>query len=160
MIRGLAKSSVFFLDVLSKRHPSEDLQSLSVHLIEVLTTRPSLLMSKNQREYAIAARRWQENVRSLRFTLDGVPEDARHDGFDNWWEQLSDIVGVLEGRDHVLSRVCAELGADWKEVCVAWGIFVNARLQRHDMWYVFLFWLTLPTGSHLCICLNSSCRLF
>lgn len=96
-------------------------------------------MSKNQREYVIAARRWGDNVKALRFTLDRVPEDARHDGFDNWWEQFSDIVGLLEGRADILLRVCTELGADWKEVCVAWGIFVNARLQRIDMAYVFLF---------------------
>lgn len=133
IIRGLARSTVFFLDVLFQRHPSEHLQSLSEHLSEILSTRPSLLMSKNSREYVLSARRWSDNVKALRLELDHVPEDARHDGFDNWWEQLSDIVGLLEGRQDVLMRVCAELGADWKEVCVAWGIFVNPRLQRTDI---------------------------
>lgn len=90
-------------------------------------------MSKNDREYVLAARRWSDSVKALRVALDRVPEDDRHDGFDNWWEQLSDIVGVLEGRQDILIRVCVELGADWKEVCVAWGIFVNPRLQRTDI---------------------------
>lgn len=136
MIRGLTKSSVFFLDVLSKRHPSEHLQALSERLSEIVATRPSLYDSKDEREFVLASRRWHDNVKSLRLELDRIPEDARHDGFDNWWEQVSDIVGVLEGRKDVLIRVCGELGADWKEVCAAWGIFVNPRLQAYEVSYV------------------------
>ena len=46
---------------------------------------------------------------------------------------MSDIVGVLEGRVEVLKRVCDDLGADWKEVCVAWTIFVDPRLRRQEL---------------------------
>lgn len=133
MIRGLSKSSVFFLDVLAHRHPSEHLQSLSERLSPILSARPRLIQFHTERDFVVAYRRWREKVRTLRLELDQIPEDARHDGFDNWWEQFSDIVGVLEGRDEVLLRVCAELGADWKEVVAAWGIFVDHRLRRQDL---------------------------
>lgn len=54
----------------------------------------------------------------------------------DWWDPLSDLIGILEGRGDVIERVCEELGADWKEVCAAWGIFVDTRLRRQDLPYV------------------------
>ena len=131
-MRGLSKASAFFLDVLSK-HPSTYLQSLAQQLSPLLTNHPRLHQFSAEREFAIASRRWKDRVKSLRLDLDHVPEDDRDDGFDNWWERLSDIVGLLEGRADVVRRVCSELGADWKEVCVAWGIFVDTRLRRQDL---------------------------
>lgn len=65
--------------------------------------------------------------------MDQVPEAERTDDFDNWWDRLSDIVGILEGRGEIVQRVCEELGADWKEVCATWGVFVDPRLRRQDL---------------------------
>lgn len=94
---------------------------------------PRLQQFSSERDYAHAHRRWQEKVKALRINMDRVPEDAREDDFDNWWDKLSDIVGILEGRGEALLRVCTDLGADWKEVCSAWGIFIDIRLRRRDI---------------------------
>jgi len=74
-------------------------------------------------------------VKALRIELDYVSEDSRFDDFENWWDRLSDIVGILEGRPEILMRVCEELGADWKEVCVTWTVFVDPRSRRQDLSY-------------------------
>lgn len=72
-------------------------------------------------------------MKALRIEMNGVPEDVRFDDFENWWDRLGDIIGILEGRPEVLQRVCEEQGADWKEICVAWTIFVDPRMRRQDL---------------------------
>ena len=74
-------------------------------------------------------------MKAMRVELSRVPEDERSnfDGFDSWWGRLSDIVAILEGRDDVLIRVIRELGGGWKEVCAAWGVFVDPRLRRQEL---------------------------
>ena len=131
-LRGLSKASVFFLDILS-RHPSEDLQRLSKELMPLIDSQPRLQNFSTERDFAYAIRRWNDKVKSLRLELDRVPEDDRHDGFDNWWDRVSDIVGVLEGREEVIQKICEDTGGDWKEVAVAWGIFTDTRLRRQDL---------------------------
>ena len=131
-LRGLSKAAAFFLDVLSG-HPSPNLQRLSEHLAPLLTNHPRLHQFDSEREFTIASRRWREKVKTLRIELDHVPESDREDGYENWWRHMSDIVGVLEGRRQVLFTLCDELGADWKEACVAWGIFIDPRMRRQDL---------------------------
>ncbi|KAI8985581.1 Nup85 nucleoporin-domain-containing protein [Trametes punicea] len=131
-LRGLSKASAFFLKVLSS-HPSLYLQSLAQQLSSLLTNHPRLHQFSAERDFAIASRRWKDKVKTLRLELDRVPESERDDGFENWWDRFSDIVGILEGRGDVIKRVCAELRTDWKEVCSVWGIFVDTRLRRQDL---------------------------
>jgi nuclear pore complex protein Nup85 len=90
-----------------------------------------------EREFVVALRRWKEKVKSLRLELDRVPEDAREDDFENWWKPFSNIVGILEGRPEIIQNICIDVNADWKEACAAWSIFVNHRLRRQDLPYVF-----------------------
>ncbi|KAG2011366.1 hypothetical protein CC2G_011493 [Coprinopsis cinerea AmutBmut pab1-1] len=132
VLRGLTKASSFFLDILSN-HPSEELVPIAEILIPIIQSQPRLQNFNTERDFATAHRRWKDKVKALRVDLDRVPEDKRFDEFENWWDRLSDIVGVLEGRSDTLKRVCDDLGADWKEVCVAWGIFVDPRLRRQDL---------------------------
>lgn len=132
-LRGLTKASVFFLSTLLQ-HPSEDLQELAQALIPLVDLQPRLQNFSTERDFAHASRKWGEKVKALRITMDRVPEDDRYDDYDNWWDKLSDIVGILEGRGEVLLRVCSDLGADWKEVCSAWGVFIDTRLRRRDVW--------------------------
>ncbi|KAF9482632.1 hypothetical protein BDN70DRAFT_966723 [Pholiota conissans] len=132
ILRGLSKASRFFLGVL-EQHPSERLQRLTSTLIPLIESQPRLMNFTAERDFAYAIRRWSDKVRALRIDMDKVPEEDRFDRFENWWERMSDIVGVLEGRQDVIQRVCEELGADWKEVAVAWGIFVDPRMRREDM---------------------------
>ncbi|KAF5383546.1 hypothetical protein D9615_003741 [Tricholomella constricta] len=131
-LRGLSKASIFFLGILS-RHPSEDLQALTKTLLPLIESQPRLQNFTAERDFAYASRRWSDKVKALRIEMDRVPEDNRYDAFDNWWDRLSDIVGILEGRAEVIKRVCGELGSDWKEVCAAWGVFVDVRLRRQDL---------------------------
>ena len=72
-------------------------------------------------------------MKALRIELDRIPEDSRDDGFENWWERLSDVIGVMEGRPEVLRRLCIELGADWKEYCIVYSIYIDPRLRRQDL---------------------------
>lgn len=132
ILRGLSKATLFFLGVLS-RHPSEDLQDLTKSLAPLIESQPRLQNFSAERDFAYASRRWRDKVKALRIDMERVPEDDRYDDFDNWWGRLSDIVGILEGRVEVIQRVCIELGSDWKEVCAAWGVFVDARLRRQDL---------------------------
>ncbi|PPR01778.1 hypothetical protein CVT24_001801 [Panaeolus cyanescens] len=132
ILRGLTKASLFFLGSL-ERHPSEDLQRLTSALIPLVESQPRLVDFNAEREFAYATRRWHDKIKALRLDLDKVPEDNRYDDFDNWWDKLSDIVGVLEGRSEVLQRVCEDLGADWKEMVVAWTIFIDPRMRRQEV---------------------------
>ncbi|KAJ3729997.1 Nup85 nucleoporin-domain-containing protein [Lentinula guzmanii] len=131
-LRGLSKASLFFLDSLLQ-HPSEDLQDLIKMLIPVVESHPRLSQFTSERDFAYASRKWKDRVKALRVEMDRVPEESRLDDYYNWWDSLSDVLGILEGRGEVIQRVCEELGADWKEVCAAWGIFVDARLRRQDL---------------------------
>ena len=106
---------------------------MAQQLSPLLTKHPRLRDFDRERDFAVASRRWHDKVKTLRIELDRVPESERDDGFENWWDRLSDIVGILEGRPDIVKKVCADLGADWKEVCAAWGIFVDTRLQRRDL---------------------------
>ncbi|KAJ6518778.1 Nup85 nucleoporin-domain-containing protein [Mycena sanguinolenta] len=131
-LRGLSKASVFFFRMLSE-HPSEDLQHLAETMASIVSSQPRLQNFAAERDFAYSSRRWKDRVKSLRVDMDQVPEPDRFDDFDNWWDRLSDIVGILEGRGEVVQRVCKELGADWKEVSAAWGVFVDPRLRRQDL---------------------------
>ncbi|KAJ7334118.1 Nup85 nucleoporin-domain-containing protein [Mycena albidolilacea] len=131
-LRGLSNSSVFFFKMLSG-HPSEDLQHLAETLAAIISSQPRLQAFDAEREFAYASRRWKDRVKNVRVEMDQVPEAERTDDFDNWWDRLSDILGILEGRGEIVQRVCEELGADWKEVCATWGVFVDPRLRRQDL---------------------------
>lgn len=131
-LRGLSKASLFFFRGLSQ-HPSEDLQELAENLASLIESQPRLQNFDVEREFAYAWRRWLDKVKAIRIDLDRVPERNRFDEFENWWDRLSDIIGILEGRSEVIKRVCEELGADWKEVCAAWGVFADTRLRRQDL---------------------------
>ncbi|KAF8892121.1 nucleoporin Nup85-like protein [Infundibulicybe gibba] len=131
-LRGLSKASIFFIDVLFQ-HPSEQLQELAQILKPLVDSQPRLQNFTAERDFAYASRRWNDKVKALRIRMDRVPEADRFDDFENWWDRLSDIVGILEGRPELIQRVCLELGADWKEVCAAWGVFVDTRLRRQDL---------------------------
>lgn len=138
-LRGLSKATAFFLDILSSKHPSPHLQRLSKSLAPLLTGHPRLQQFSAERDFAVASRRWKDKIKTLRIELDRIPEEARDDGFENWWDRLSDIVGVLEGRVDVIKRICEEVGADWKEVTAVWGVYIDGRLRRAGLPYVSSF---------------------
>jgi nuclear pore complex protein Nup85 len=110
-----------------------NLRQLAPRLSIQIEQQPRPHNHAKERDFVKAWRRWQDEIRTLRIELDRVPEDDRQDANENWWDYLSDIVGVLEGRGDVVKRVCLDLGADWKEVCAAWGIFVDPRLRRQGL---------------------------
>ncbi|KAJ3508718.1 hypothetical protein NLJ89_g5602 [Agrocybe chaxingu] len=132
VLRGLSKASLFFLGVLDQ-HPSTKLQRITSTLVPLIDSQPRLVSFSSERDFAYALRRWGDKVKALRIEMDSVPEEDRFDEFDNWWDKLSSIVGILEGRADVIQRVCEDLGADWKEVCVAWAVFVDPRMRRQEL---------------------------
>lgn len=131
-MRGHSKAATFFLGALSN-HPSANLQRLAQSVSPLLRNQPRLQNFDAERDFAYASHRWKERVKNIRIDLDDVPESDRQDGFEDWWDRFSDMIGVLEGRGEVIQKVCEDLGADWREVCVAWGIFVDNRLRRQDL---------------------------
>ncbi|KAF7309813.1 Nuclear pore complex protein Nup85 [Mycena indigotica] len=131
-LRGLSKASVFFFNTLSE-HPSVDLRDLAEKIAAIIASQPRLQNFAAEKDFASASRRWKDQVKAIRVEMEQIPEGERFDEFDNWWDRLSDIVGVLEGRGEMVERICAELGADWKEVCAAWGVFVEPRLRRQEL---------------------------
>jgi nuclear pore complex protein Nup85 len=126
------ESIIVFLEVL-QRHPSNGLHRITSTVIPIVESQPRLINFTAEKDFAIAIRRWKDKVKALRIDMDRVPEADRSDGFNNWWDRLSEIVGILEGRPDVIQHVCEELGADWKEVCVAWSIFVTPRMRREEL---------------------------
>ncbi|KAJ4479675.1 nucleoporin Nup85-like protein [Lentinula edodes] len=126
-IRGFSKASLFFLNTLLQ-HPSEDLRELVKILIPLVESHPRLPQFTAERDFAYATRKWKDKVKALRVEMDRFLDESY-----DWWDPLSDLIGILEGRGDVIERVCEELGADWKEVCAAWGIFVDTRLRRQDL---------------------------
>lgn len=99
----------------------------------LVDSQPRLQNFTAERDFAYASRRWSDRVKALRVEMERVHEDDRYDEYENWWDRLSDMVGILEGRPEVIKRVCEEGGADWKEVCATWGVFVDTRLRRQDL---------------------------
>ncbi|KAG6332234.1 hypothetical protein ID866_6855 [Astraeus odoratus] len=132
VLRGLSKAATFFLGTLA-HHPSDNLRRLAHGIVPLLCGQPKLQNFEAEREFAYASQRWKEKVKTLRIELDEVPESDRQDGYEDWWDRFSDIVGILEGRGEVIRKVCEDLGADWREVCVAWGVFVDTRLRRQEL---------------------------
>ncbi|KZT25118.1 hypothetical protein NEOLEDRAFT_1178543 [Neolentinus lepideus HHB14362 ss-1] len=132
IIRGLTKASIFFLEVLS-RHPSSALQELSQKLVPLLQSHPQVRDHASIAEFSRALSKWKENIRALRLEMGSIPESDRDDGFENWWDRMSDILSILEGRFSVLKHVCQELGADWKEICAAYATLVHPTLSRSDL---------------------------
>jgi nuclear pore complex protein Nup85 len=126
------KASVFFLGVLS-RHPSQYLQPFAERMIPLVGSQPRIKNFQSEKDFVYASRRWNDKIKAIRVDMDHVPETERSDAFDNWWDRLSDIVAVLEGRGDVLERVCEDNGADWKEVVAAWSIFVEPRMRREGL---------------------------
>jgi nuclear pore complex protein Nup85 len=96
-LRGLSKAATFFLATLST-HPSGNLRRLAQRLSPLLQSQPHLQSFEAERDFAYASHRWKDKVKALRIELDSVSESDRHDGIENWWDRLSDIVGILEGR--------------------------------------------------------------
>ncbi|EIN09429.1 hypothetical protein PUNSTDRAFT_85773, partial [Punctularia strigosozonata HHB-11173 SS5] len=132
-LRGLSEASVFFLNILTESHPSATLREFSARLTAHIRSQPRHHNHTLEKDMVRAWRRWVDEVKTMRIQLDHVPEDDRYDGYENWWDRLSQIVGILEGRQEVVRRVCAELGGDWKEVIAAWGVFVDPRLRRRRL---------------------------
>ena len=100
---------------------------------------PRLQKFTSEREFAYAARRWRDKVKALRIELDKIPERERTiyldvRGEEDWWEKLSDIIGLLEGRFEIVKRIIeTELSGDWKEGVIAWGMFVDGRTRRQNL---------------------------
>jgi nuclear pore complex protein Nup85 len=71
-------------------------------------------------------------VRALRNELEMLDDS---EGRGDWREGLEDLVGVLEGRQEVVLRVCSEEagGHGWREVLSVWGIWVQADFRRQDL---------------------------
>ena len=120
------------LDLLSG-HPSPHVQELAQQLIPILLQHPRVHEFTADREMSTAHRRWREKVKTLLIALDRVPEDVRDDEFENWWQRISDIVGVLEGQGRVARRLGKELGVDWREICVVWCLYIDPRIKRQDL---------------------------
>jgi nuclear pore complex protein Nup85 len=131
-LRGLQTATEFFLESLM-RHPSKHVQMSATRLIPLIKDQPRAHQASTEKEFKVARRKWSDRVKLARIEFDRVPEAERDDGFENWWNWMSSILGVLEGREEVLIRVCNEIGAEWKDIVAAWTIFKEPDATRMDL---------------------------
>ena len=101
--------------------------------MSLLEKHPRQRQFTTEREFLTSSRRWRDRAKALRIELDRVPENDRHDGFEDWWDNFSDLLGILEGREDVLQRVSVDLGGGWKEIVCAYGIWVDVGLRRAEL---------------------------
>ena len=132
VLRGLTKTSTVMFNLLNA-HPSEHLRNIAHQLGPLVESQPRTGQFNAERDFAFASRRWKDRARALRVDLLKIPEDARDDGFENWWQRLSEIVGLMEGRADVLRKLSIEMNLDWKEYTIVWSLFVDPRLRRGDL---------------------------
>lgn len=131
IMRGLAKASTFFLEVLSK-HSSRHLANFAQQLKTLVEEHPRLNQFSAERDFSVKSWKWRDQIKALQLELATVPDEERQDEFENWWDRFSGIVGVLAGHVDMSIKVCREVGADWREMCALWCIYVNPTLRRLD----------------------------
>ncbi|OBZ66762.1 Nuclear pore complex protein Nup85 [Grifola frondosa] len=145
-LRGLSKASSFFLNVLSDNHPSQNLQELSRNLCPLVADYPRLQNFSTEREFAKAFRRWRDKVKMLRIALDRVPDDDREDGFDNWWDRLSDVIGILEGREDIIKRICLDQGQIGRKFVLC-GVYLS--IPGYDDEIYRDYWVPSEVVTHI-----------
>ena len=106
-------------------------------MASLLEKHPRQTRFSTEKEFFTTSRRWKDRSRALRLELDRVPEDDRNDGFEDWWENMSELLGILEGREEILQRVCLLLESGWKEMVCAYGIWIDVGLRRAELPYVW-----------------------
>ncbi len=102
-------------------------------MVGLLEKHPRQIQFSTEREFFTASRRWKDRAKALRLELDRVPEDDRNDGYENWWENVSDVLGILEGREEILLRVCVVVGGGWKEIVCTYGVWIDVGLRRSEL---------------------------
>ncbi len=48
-------------------------------------------------------------------------------------ENVSDVLGILEGREEILLRVCVVVGGGWKEIVVHLWCMIDVGLRRSEL---------------------------
>ncbi|KAG8894882.1 hypothetical protein FRB99_000927 [Tulasnella sp. 403] len=129
-IRGLSKGAIHFFQDL-KNHPSAHVRHIAPMLTKVLESHPTSSQFATELEFFNAHRRWKDTVRPLRNELQLLDDSEEGD----WREGLEDLVGVLEGDQDTVMRVCSEEngGYGWREVLGVWGVWVQVDFRRQDL---------------------------
>lgn len=119
-----------FFTNLSK-HPSPSLRHIAASLPKILQEHPRASNFSTEHEFFTSMRRWKDSVRILRNEVQMLDES---EGRGDWREGLEDLVGVLEGKQDVIMRVCAGDygGSGWREVFGVWGLWVQQDFRRSD----------------------------
>ena len=131
ILRGLSAGALHFFALLAS-HPSPELRSIIALIPRVLNAQPRSTSFSTENEFFVAHRRWLQEVRQLRVEVDMLDDG---DGRGEWREGLEDMMGVLEGKQDVIVRMCSdeEGGHGWREAVGVWGIWVNVELRRDDL---------------------------
>ncbi|KAJ7486129.1 hypothetical protein B0H11DRAFT_2192520 [Mycena galericulata] len=87
-------------------------------MTSIITSQPRLQSFAAESHLAYTSRRWKDKVKAIRAEMEQTPETDRYDDFDNWWDRLSDIVGILEA------------GAKLSSVCARSSASIGQRLRR------------------------------
>jgi nuclear pore complex protein Nup85 len=132
VLRGLAQAPRFFLETLSA-HPQPEARTAATLLSALVADMPRLTRFTTLKAFESARDAWRGQVRLAREALVAIPEAARDDGFENWWNWASDIVGVLEGSEYILGDLCKQLGVDWKGVVAARALFAKKLPRRGQL---------------------------
>ncbi|KAG8930276.1 hypothetical protein FRC02_004409 [Tulasnella sp. 418] len=130
-IRGLSAGAMHFFSTLAS-HPSATLRRIAPLLPPLLKSHPRSTSFRSEHEFFSAHRKWKDSLRRLRSEIE-LLEDS--DGQGDWREGLEDLLGVLEGNQEVIMKVCGEDvgGGGWREVIGIWGVWVEPNLRRDDL---------------------------
>ncbi|KAG8913367.1 hypothetical protein FRC00_002541 [Tulasnella sp. 408] len=130
-VRGLWKGASHFFNILSS-HPSPILRRIAPQLVKTLESHPRSTSYGTEQEFFSAHSRWSDSVRLLRRELQLL---NKTEGQGDWREGLEDLVGILEGKQDVIMKVCSEgEGATgWREAVAVWGIWVRPDFKRQDL---------------------------
>ena len=144
-IRGFLQIVSRFLGILGSKHPSPRLQQLCAMMVPILETYPSSEDFTHDREFFAAIRQVNNRLTAVRKELDRTPD---HDRSQGWYDDFSDIIGILQGNKDTVSRVCSEGdGAGWLELICVWGVWIHPGLTRDELPCVPVPWskMEFPT---------------
>ncbi|KAJ3729947.1 hypothetical protein DFJ43DRAFT_471888 [Lentinula guzmanii] len=96
-------------------------------LIPVVESHPRLFTTEED------SRKLKDRVKALRVETDRIPEESRLDDYCNWWNSLSDFVGILEGRGEVIQRICLEGGRIFRPCSMLWPDHSTYSLYPADV---------------------------
>lgn len=137
VLRGIPKSAIYFIQKLSKAHPSRVLRRLMTELVPILQKHPRSKDFETESDFFTAHRRWKETlVSNYRRHVDELEDDDGNGDLDEegeWRSGVETICAILEGDREALYSLCAEQAWGWREALGVWGLWYDVKFTREAL---------------------------